>query len=269
MLRRHHHDDGLFHKGGTVVGPLDIPVRPVKPRKEGLTLINDRGVGLGAWHDTIQMAGQYVDVVKLGIGTAYVMQNLEEKVAFLEDHEILVVLGGTLFENFWAQGKLDEYEMLLHRLKLRCVEVSSGSYPIPVEEKIAIVQHFAHHYQVMAEVGSKDESSQPAIKEQVAEAHALRTAGASKVIMEGRASGTGGMYNAHGEADDALINAMTRSIPISDIIFEAPQEQQQIAFIRRYGPNVNLGNVPFEDILMLETERLGLRFDTQNCREVL
>ena len=165
------------------MGPLDIPVRPVKPRKEGLTLINDRGVGLGAWHDTIQMAGQYVDVVKLGIGTAYVMQNLEEKVAFLEDHEILVVLGGTLFENFWAQGKLDEYEMLLHRLKLRCVEVSSGSYPIPVEEKIAIVQHFAHHYQVMAEVGSKDESSQPAIKEQVAEAHALRAAGASKVIM--------------------------------------------------------------------------------------
>ncbi len=244
------------------MGTLDIPIRSQKPRNEGLTCINDRGVGLGAWEDALQMAGEYVDVVKLGIGTAYVMQNLEEKVAFLQSRDVHVVLGGTLFETFWAQGQVDAYYHFVKGLGLQYVEVSSGSYPIPLDDKVAIVQRFAKEFHVMAEVGSKDDEKQMGITEQVAQAKALRQAGAGKVIMEGRASGLGGMYDREGKADDALIDAMTQALDIGDIIFEAPQEQQQIAFIRRFGPNVNLGNVPFEDILMLETERVGLRFDT-------
>ena len=244
------------------MGTLDIPIRSQKPRTEGLTLINDRGVGLGAWEDALQMSGEYVDVVKLGIGTAYVMKNLEEKVGFLHSRDVQVVLGGTLFETFWAQGQLDAYYQFVKDLGLQYVEISSGSYPIPLDDKVAIVERFAKEFHVMAEVGNKDDDKQAGIAEQVAEAHALRQAGANKVILEGRASGTGGMYDQDGNVDDALIDAMTQVLAVTDIIFEAPLEQQQIAFIRRFGPNVNLGNVLFEDILMLETERVGLRFDT-------
>ncbi len=251
------------------MGTLDIPIRSQKPRADGITLVNDRGIGIRAWQDAIDMAGEYVDIVKLGIGTAYVMQNLHQKVSFLQQHDIRVILGGTLFENFWVQDQLPSYYQFVKDLGLDCVEISSGSYPIPLADKIAAVSQFANEFCVLAEVGDKDDHRQASNAGQVAEALALRQAGATKVIMEGRASGTGGMYNDAGEPDDTLITAMTDALPIQDIIFEAPLESQQIDFIRRFGANVNLGNVPFEDILMLETERVGLRFDTQSVTRAL
>ncbi len=242
---------------------MEVAWRPAKPRQVGLTVVNDRGVGRRTWEDAIDMAGAYVDVVKLGVGTAYVMQHLEQKVEMLRAADIGVVLGGTLFETYWVQGRVSAYGDLVRHLDLAWVEISAGSYDIPLEERERTVGEFASAFRVMAEVGAKDPGRQPAPEALSAEAARLRAAGAEKIILEGRGSGTGGMYSRQGTADEATLNAVLSRVALEDILFEAPQEAQQIAFIRRFGPNVNLANIPFDDILMLETQRLGLRFDTQ------
>ncbi len=244
------------------MGVLHIPARTAKPRNCGWTLVNDRGVGLNAWKDTCEMAGDYVDFAKLGIGTAYVMHNLEQKISCLQSWNIEVTLGGTLFETYWAQGQLSSYHALLEHSGLRWVEISSGSYAIPLHEKVQAVREFSRSYQVMAEVGRKEDAEPMTPAEYAVEAQKLSQAGAAKIIVEGRGTGTGGMYDSSGAADRRILDAVLNVLPVEDIIFEAPQEAQQIFFIREYGPNVNLANIPFDDVLFLETERVGLRFDT-------
>jgi phosphosulfolactate synthase len=145
---------------------------------------------------------------------------------------------------------------------LRWVEISSGSYDIPLPEKVRVVGEFARTHRVMAEIGRKEDALPMTPADYALEAQKLYQAGAAKIIVEGRGSGTGGMYNQEGAADMRIIDAVLEVLPLDDIIFEAPQESQQIFFIREYGPNVNLANIPFEDVLFLETERVGLRFDT-------
>lgn len=242
---------------------LEVAWRPTKPRTIGLTVVNDRGIGCRAWEDAIDMAGDYIDVVKLGIGTAYVMQNLEQKVSLLRSAHIDVVLGGTLFETYWSQGQVKAYRQLAQELGLNWVEISSGSYDIPIAERVQLVREFSQAFRVMAEVGAKDPERQPSPELLALEATQLRQAGAEKIILEGRGSGTGGIFNHKGVADERTLSTVLSRIALDDLMFEAPQESQQIAFIRRFGPNVNLANIPFDDILMLEAQRLGLRYDTQ------
>ena len=55
---------------------------------------------------------------------------------------------------------------------------------------------------------------------------------------------------------------LTTQIPFEKIIWEAPQKAQQVWFIKLLGANVNLGNIAPEEVIPLETIRLGLRGDT-------
>jgi phosphosulfolactate synthase len=45
-------------------------------------------------------------------------------------------------------------------------------------------------------------------------------------------------------------------------MFDAPSKHQQVWFLQRFGPDVNLSNIAADDVLALETLRLGLRSDT-------
>src|SRR5437773_1655034 len=56
-------------------------------------------------------------------------------------------------------------------------------------------------------------------------------------------------------------------IEVSDLLFEAPTKESQAWFVKEFGPNVNLGNIPPDEVIPLETLRLGLRGDT--LKEVL
>jgi phosphosulfolactate synthase len=87
-------------------------------------------------------------------------------------------------------------------------------------------------------------------------------AGAVKVICEARESGTVGVFRPNGEVRSGLIEEITDQIPFENLIFEAPQKEQQVWFIKKYGSNVNLGNIRPEEVISLETLRLGLRSDT-------
>ena len=245
-----------------MAGFLDLPPRSGKPRTTGLTHVLDRGLSLAQVDGLVEVAGASVDIVKLGWGTALATGNLEPKLARYAAHGIPVVLGGTLAEVAIAQRRLDRYAAWLQELGIRHVEISDGTIELPHEEKLAIIERLARDFVVLSEVGSKDREQVMAPYRWVELIEAELAAGAWKVIAEARESGTVGLYRDSGEPRMGLIDEIVHTIEIDRLIFEAPQKDQQVFFLKTYGHEVNLGNIAPDEVLSLETLRLGLRSDT-------
>ncbi|HUZ16619.1 MAG TPA: phosphosulfolactate synthase [Gaiellaceae bacterium] len=234
-------------------------------RDGGLTHVLDKGLGPRGWEDVLETSGDYIDIVKLGWGTAYITKSLRRKLDILKDKP--VVIGGTFFEAVWAKGKLDEYKRWLADLGLTHVEISDGTVEIPREEKLALIADFARDFTVLSEVGSKDSDVVFAPYQWVAWMTEEKAAGAWKVITEAREGGTAGIFRADGDMRTGLIDEIAHSLDFHDIVWEAPTKSSQAWFIRHFGPEVNLGNIPPDEVIPLETLRLGLRGDT--LKEVL
>jgi phosphosulfolactate synthase len=223
----------------------------------------DRGLSLAQVDGLVEVAGASVDIVKLGWGTALATGNLEPKLERLRAHGIPVVLGGTLTELAITQGRVDGLVNWLRELGIDHVEVSDGTITIEPAEKCDLVRHLASEgFTVLSEVGSKDARTIMAPYKWVEQIEAELEAGAWKVIAEARESGTAGIFRADGEVRMGLIDEIAHAIDPSRLLFEAPQKDQQVWFIERFGPEVNLGNIAPDDVLSLETLRLGLRSDT-------
>ncbi len=246
---------------------LDVPAREPKPRTRGLTHVIDKGMNLREIEGLFDTAGDYVDVVKLGWGTSYVTQNLEKKIALYRSLETPVVCGGTLFEAAVARGRLDEYRSWLVENRFSHVEVSDGTIDLDHDRKLELIAELANDFTVLSEVGSKDEATVYAPYQWVEWMQQELAAGAWKVITESREGGTAGVFRPTGEMRTGLIEEIVHGIPVDDIIFEAPTKDSQAWFVRQFGADVNLGNIPPEEVIPLETLRLGLRADT--LKEVL
>ncbi|HNK85345.1 MAG TPA: phosphosulfolactate synthase [Flavobacteriales bacterium] len=239
-----------------------IPPRSPKPRESGLTMVMDKGLCLRQVEDLIAASGHLTDLVKLGFGTSYVTPHLKEKIKLYRSAGIRVYLGGTLFEAFIARGLFKQYRKLLSDLGLDCAEVSDGSINLPHEEKCKFINTLAQDHTVLSEEGSKETGILISPAKWVRMMNTELEAGSWKVIAEARESGTVGIYRPSGHAHTALVNRIVAKVPKDDIIWEAPLKAQQTWFIKELGPNVNLGNVPAEEVIPLETLRLGLRGDT-------
>jgi phosphosulfolactate synthase len=245
-------------------GFLDLPSRVPKPRTTGLTHVIDKGLNLREIEGMFDTAGEYVDVVKLGWGTSYVTRNLEKKIALYRSFDTPVVCGGTLFEAALVRGRLDDYRRWLVDNRISHVEVSDGAIELPHERKLELIAELARDFVVLSEVGSKDAEVVFAPYQWVEWMTEELAAGAWKVITEARESGTAGVFRPTGEIRAGLIDEIVHEIPFGDIIFEAPTKESQAWFVRHLGPEVNLGNIPPEEVIPLETLRLGLRADTLN-----
>jgi phosphosulfolactate synthase len=242
---------------------LDLPQRPAKPRETGLTHVIDIGLAPSDAQSLMKIAAQHIDLIRLGFGSAYVTGALQEKVDLYRSYEVPVALGGTLTEIAWLQGRVDGLRDWLKELGVEHVEVSSGSVEIPADEKVELIRVLADDgFTVYAEVGEKDPAAIMAPYRWVELIEQALEAGASKVVCEGRASGDAGMYRPDGEARTGLIDEIVHRIDFHRLIFEAPQRHQQVWFIEHLGPDVNLGNIRPDDVIPLETLRLGLRADT-------
>jgi phosphosulfolactate synthase len=240
---------------------LDLPARTAKPRRAGITHVLDRGMSPLELESLLATAGEHIDLIKLGWGTAYVSRGVRDKVAICREAGIAVSLGGTLLEIAFEQGKVDAYLEWLRELGIDHVEVSNGSLGIPVEDKRALISQLAGEFTVIAEVGSK-RSLDAVAEEWVGEMLGDLAAGAALVIAEGRESGTVGLFDASGAVHAELVEAILHAVGPEVVIFEAPLRSQQTWLIRHAGPNVNLGNIKAEDVIALETLRRGLRFET-------
>ena len=231
----------------------------------GLTHVLDKGLGPRGWEDVLEMGGDYISIVKLGWGTAAVTQNLERKLDVLKEKP--VVIGGTFFEVVYAKGSLADYKTWLQRLGITHVEISDGTIDIPRERKLELIADFARDFTVLSEVGSKDSSVEFTAAQWKQWLREELEAGAWKVVTEAREGGTAGIFDSSGGMRTELIDDIALEIGPVNIIFEAPSKAAQAWFIKQFGPSVNLGNIPPEEVIPLETLRRGLRGDT--LKEVL
>ena len=236
-----------------------------EPRAGGLTHVIDKGLGPRAWEDVLETSGPYIDIVKLGWGTAYVTPNLRRKLDVLREKP--VVLGGTFFEVVYAKDRLDEYKGWLGELGLTHVEISDGTIEILRERKLELIEDFARDFTVISEVGSKDSSVEYTADEWTTWLREELDAGAWKVVTEAREGGTAGIFDSGGGMRTELIGEIAAEVGPANVIFEAPTKAAQAWFIKQFGPEVNLGNIPPDEVIPLETLRLGLRSDT--LKEVL
>lgn len=249
---------------------LYLPDRRDKPRLDGITALIDNGVPLQFFQDTIQSSGQYIDFVKFGWGTSVVTKYLEQKITCLQDNGIDFFFGGTLFEKYVSQHKVDAFDRFIRSFNCKYIEISNGSMEMSNTEKALYIKDFARDYVVFSEVGTKDsmKSLQQDASEWVEWILEDMEAGSAKVITEAREGGTSGICRDNGEMRLEIIDKIIDTgIDLHNIIFEAPSKKMQSTFIHLVGPNVNLANIPFSDPIPLETLRLGLRSDTFSLSE--
>lgn len=239
-----------------------LPARDAKPREKGYTMAMDKGLSIREVEDFLEVAGEYVDIVKLGWSTSYVVPNLQGKLDVYKAANIPVYFGGTLFEAFIIRNQFEEYRRILDKYELQYAEVSDGSIELNHEVKCEYIQTLASQVTVLSEVGSKDDQKIIPPYKWISLMQAELDAGAWKVIGEAREGGNVGLFRSTGEVRSGLVEEILTKIPFEKIIWEAPQKEQQVWFVKLLGANVNLGNISPREVVPLETIRLGLRGDT-------
>lgn len=251
--------DGVFE--------MPVPGRTVKPRSEGVTMIIDKGLGLNAIQDLLNSAGDVIDFIKLTFGTSAFLDldYLAEKVEIVKDRNVWICPGGTFLEVSVWQGTYPKYLKRCKELGFNAIEFSDGTIEIDMKTRADCIKRAVDMgFKVVSEVGKKDPSEAIAVSKMHEEIAADLASGAFKVIVEAREAGKGvGIYDKNGKPKLDEVEAIIKGVnDITKLEWEAPIKDQQQFLILRFGPNVNLGNVPPEDILALEALRNGLRGDT-------
>jgi len=241
-----------------------IPERTAKPRNTGYTMVMDKGLSLREVSDMLETSGEFVDIVKFGWATSYVTPILSEKLRLYSEAGIPCYFGGTLFEAFVVRNQFDDYRKVLEKYDIKYVEVSDGSIEMDHQKKCEYIRTLAKDVTVLSEVGSKDAEKIIPPYKWIEQMELELAAGAWKVIGEARESGNVGLFRDSGEVRQGLVEEILTKIPSEKIIWEAPKKAQQVWFIKLCGPNVNLGNIAPNEVIPLETIRLGLRGDTFN-----
>jgi len=239
-----------------------IPERTSQPREKGLTMVMDKGLSLKEAENLINSSGYFIDILKLGFGTSMLAPDLKKKVSLYKEAGLRTYVGGTLFEAFIIRDMFDDFRKYLDKYGFEFAEISDGSINLPLFKKLDYIRKLSEQLTVVSEVGSK--SADVVIPDDVwvANMKAELEAGSWKVIAEARESGTIGIYNKDGSANLSLIDDIIDHIDIENVIWEAPNENQQAWFIKLLGANVNLGNIAPSEVIALETLRVGLRGDT-------
>lgn len=241
-----------------------IPERRQKPRSSGITMVMDKGLSIEEAKNFLSIAQPYVDILKLGFGTAVVTPNLRQKIELYQSYNIPVYFGGTLFEAFLIRNQFQDYISVCRDYNITYMEVSDGSITIPHAEKCGYIEKLTKYGTVLSEVGSKDAEHIIPPYKWIELMKAELDAGSSYVIAEAREAGNVGIYRGSGEVREGLVQEILTQIPEERIIWEAPQKAQQLYFIELIGCNANLGNIAPSEMIALEAMRIGLRGDTFN-----
>ncbi|MBH8606685.1 phosphosulfolactate synthase [Thermoactinomyces sp. CICC 10521] len=240
--------------------------RAEKPRQTGLTMVMDKGLGLTAFRDLLELAGCHLDFIKIGFGTAAVTPAdiLREKVALAKQHGVFLYPGGTFFEIAYSKNKWELFIETVAELGMEWMEVSAGTIDLPSQNRKQIIRRCREQgLQVVTEIGKKQSGYLHPVSSFVKTYEEDLESGASYVIVEGRENGKEiGIFDREGKIRlSDLYQLIERTNP-DRLIWEAPCKDQQITLLKILGSNANFGNIPHYDILALECLRRGLRADT-------
>ena len=238
------------------------PSRTISPRDNGLTMVMDKGLSIRESENMISSASKHIDIVKLGFGTAFLTEDLDKKIKLYQNAGFKVYFGGTLFEAFIIRDMFQEYVELIKRFKMDTVEISDGSITLDHNKKCEYINILSQSTTVLSEIGSKSADILIPPYKWIKMMDKELEAGSWKVIAEARESGTIGIFDKNGNAKKSMIEHISKEIGNGNVLWEAPQKSQQVWFINEFGANVNLGNIAPDEVIPLETLRLGLRGDT-------
>jgi phosphosulfolactate synthase len=245
-----------------------LDLRPKKPRTSGITMVIDKGQGLAATCDLLELAGDYIDHWKLSFGTSALMSEtlLRDKIALLRARDICVYPGGTLAEYAVVTGRYREFVQRARALGFNGLEISDGTISFsPSTRRDAIRYALDMEFEVVSEVGKKHPADQPGARALAELALADIDSGARWVVVEGRESGKGvGVYDADGRVHEQDVDTIVSALDghLQALIWEAPLKCHQAYFILRLGGDVSLGNIQPGEVLATEALRVGLRFET-------
>lgn len=225
-------------------------------------MVMDKGFSLRETENFCDAAAEYTDLLKLGFGTGLLTPHLKEKIKIYKNAGLNPYFGGTLFEAFVARDMFDEFRKFITDSGVETAEISDGVLPIDHEKKCQYIQTLSKDFLVLSEVGTKLKGKEISNHQWVSWMQTELQAGAWKVIAEARESGNIGIYNEDGSANSTLVLDIRQHVNADAILWEAPLKSQQVWFIKLLGSNVNLGNIAGNEVIPLETLRLGLRGDT-------
>lgn len=251
---------------GIVRHPL--PGRLKKPRSSGLTMVMDKGMGLTRLQELLTVSGEFIDLLKFTHGTSTLLPPalLQEKVETIKAYSTDVMPGGTLLEAAIFQEAEDAFLKKAYEIGFTVIEVSDATLPISEEKKADTVKKALDlGFKVITEVGAKDPGAQSPIKTMAEQMEKELELGVAFVVMDATEFGMGvGIYDTSGQIRPEYLDEINRVLGprISKIMWEAPSKGQQASLIRRFGNNVNLGNIQPEEAIPVESLRRGYRTDT-------
>jgi phosphosulfolactate synthase len=234
-----------------------VAPRPSKPRKEGLTIVADRGMGMGRVADLIESSGEFIDLVKIGIG-AYRLQSepfVRRKVNTLRKARIRIFFAGDVTEAAFMQGVSRDFYRAAKSFGADAVEVSSAQVVMSLADKCELIRMArAEGLDVVAEAGQKGHEdwtqSQSYVFKQV---EAYQKAGAWKVLVQGEGISEG----VETMQDQLLLNLVAR-FDVQDFIFQAKDGKTQTWFLNVFGNQVNL-DIDDHQVIDVELMRRGIR----------
>lgn len=246
---------------------MPVPGRSKKPRQSGFTMVIDKCLGVRQTEDLMELAGDWIDDIKLTFGTSafYSADVLQKKNEIIRAAGVDVMPGGTFLEVAIWQGRVPEYLKRARELGFTMIEVSDGTIEVCSDARKDIIKRALDAgFKVISEVGKKDPNEKVATEIMHEEIACDLGLGVFKVIVEAREAGKGvGIYDKDGKVKEDEIDAIISGVKDhNSLVWEAPIKNQQQHLIMRFGCNVNLGNIPPEEILALEALRQGLRGDT-------
>jgi phosphosulfolactate synthase len=236
----------------------------VRPRTVGVTHVLDRLHGLS--FDEIRPLATYIDVVKVGWGLPLLLsrEDLRRRIRFFHDIGVEVSTGGTLLEYAVVRDRALTFLDEARELGFDLVEISDGIIDLS-EAQVERLHGEATRrgLDVYIEVGKKNPQNQLSLRETLDRVERARQLKPRKVILESRESGRGvGIFDGEGGIKWDWVRTILADNPLEELLFEAPQEAQQIALLMELGAETNLGNVAFGSVAPLASQRLGLRGDT-------
>ncbi|HZM37068.1 MAG TPA: phosphosulfolactate synthase [Burkholderiales bacterium] len=238
-----------------------------KPRASGLTMMADFGLPYRYAADLVEMAGRYIDLAKIAVGTSrlYDLAYLRRKLALYRRHRIRPFIGGQFQEYVFAtygakalRGFLTEAK----RVGFDVVEVSDNCVPLSDTErfeqiKLAVDCGLA----VFGEVGSKDMKNDARLL--IRQAEVCFRAGAELVLVEAAE------LVEDGKPKMRLIGDIRKALDMRKVLIELPGpwikgvtlsavEDMKKFLVTEFGPDVSIANVMPQDIVETEALRVGL-----------
>jgi len=241
--------------------------RTFKPRNAGLTMVIDKGLGPNAYADLLASAAPYIDFIKIGFGTSplYPIPLLQEKIKLARQAGVAVFPGGTLLEAAVRLNVEDKFFDTVLDLGFDGIEVSDGTIELSRKKRDGLIREATQRgLRVFTEYGKKASGSRVVLDDLRRTAESDLSCGAEMVTVEARESGLGvGLFDESGGCRQDELETLVHKLPFAkNLMWEAPRKNQQVDLLLVLGSEANLGNIPPQEAIPLETLRRGLRSDT-------